>query len=431
MKKEKNYSNYKKRIKKTALASLSIFAFTSIVLFSSINFASLKIEAGLDNGTSLNNDVIKPINDLSTSNTESSQSPRNVITPTTIEVNSGPEFDNIIANNYPFQLAEDRQKVISLIKFGGSLPADFDNKNDLSIRFFGNNFASTSSNPTNSGTINLDVSITYYIDSNGKTIWDTNKPLKQTLKIDALKSIPNPTSYDKVDSFIPENFYASDVENEIIPIANVLEIKNGFENNLSPSQNTIVNVVSNTFDNFSGTLKIEYTLDNYFDEHGEYISRPPSTPPTRSIELSGFKTITGASSLVLKSDMNSLLPSTIANELKNDFKSYSNYFDLVNSPYPNTEISEINNIVWNDNDGTLDFTYVIKGTYFNSDLAEIVSSPTGDHFNTTISGLNEVQPNNNMIPIIVGSSIGGVALVAIILAAIFFVYKSKKNKNKT
>ncbi|MGL5246463.1 MAG: hypothetical protein ACRC8C_02770 [Mycoplasmoidaceae bacterium] len=429
MKKEKNYSNYKKRIKKTTLASLSIFAFTSIVLFSSIN-ASLKIEDGLDNGTSLNNNFIKPINDLPKSNIESSQSSRNVITPTTIEVNSGPAFDNIIANNYPFEL--DRSKVLSLIKFGGTLPNDFNLNTDLDILFSGNNKASISSNPTNSGTVNIDVSISYYIGSNGTTIWtpdkDPNKILKQKLTINRLKSVPGPTFYDKVDSFIPENFYASDVESKIIDINNIFKLNNAVTNS-STNKNTKITELSNTFDNLSGTLRIEYTLENYFDEIGDYIS-PPSS---RSIELSGFKKITGATSLVLKSDMNSLLPSTIANELKNDFKSYSNYFNLVNSPYPNTEITEINNIISNDNDGTLDFTYVINGKYFNDKLVEITSSSIGDSLDTTVSGLNiEILPENinspnNMIPIIVGSSVGGVVLVAIILAAIFFLQRSKKN----
>ncbi|MGL5591183.1 MAG: hypothetical protein ACRDCF_00370 [Mycoplasmoidaceae bacterium] len=413
--------------KKIILTSLSFFAFVGMILATNLDNVS-KLNSASNNLTSLNDSDIKIANEDSNALAIDDFQSQNSITKSRTSIELSSNSQNIIANNYPFQIENNRSILESLIKIGGSIPTNFNMANDVEFLITGINNLSPPefSNATNRGSADILVRVNNYIDSNGNTINSNTpnfSPLERVIIIRNFKSLKAPTSYDKISSFDQGKAYASDIANEETNINNFFKLNNAIEN-LSSEENTKFLEVDRTFDNLSGTLKIEYILKNYIDKNGKYISEDSFI----TTELSGFKKVPGATSLVLKSSMNKVLPSKIAQELSEDFNSYSKYFDFVNFPDPAPIISGIDNILSDDSEGIIELTLTINGKYFDSNLIERVSSLQGDLIGNTILGF--VKPIDNNTPIIVGSTIGGIALIIAIVLAVFFINKLRADQNK-
>ncbi|MGL5640563.1 MAG: hypothetical protein ACRDCD_02855 [Mycoplasmoidaceae bacterium] len=414
-----------KKLKKEIITSIVFFTFAGISLSTNL-YNTSKLNSSLYNRSSLNNNDIKITNEDSNILTINNSPNLNSITKarTTIELNTSNQ--NIILNTFPFQIENNRTILESIIRIGGSLPSNFSVSRDVVFLVQNiNNLAQSASNPKNSGAADIVVTVNNYIDSNGNVVNPNTvnfKPLENVIRIRNFKSAEAHTSYDKISSFVPGNFYASDYANKEVSLNNVFKLNNAIEN-ISPQANTRFIEVNRTFDNPSGVLEVSYVLKNYFDQNGKYIS----IDRFASSQLSGFKKVPGATSLTLKNNMKSVSPSTIADDLRNDHNSYLKYFNFINLPGPTPTITGINNIFPNDEEGTLAFNFTINGKYFDSSFIERTSSSEGDLLDTTIIGF--VEPNN-MIPIIVGSTVGGVALIAIVALAIFFMNRSRESKNK-
>ncbi|MGL5246461.1 MAG: hypothetical protein ACRC8C_02760 [Mycoplasmoidaceae bacterium] len=415
-----------KKLKKAVLTSFSIFSFTGIVLATNLDNIS-KLQASFSNEYSLN-DGFNPANetfgilsnDVPKSNIESRAA-------TTITLNSGIEFDSIVAGTYPFQIVNNRETLDKLITVNNT-PPGFNPLTDITYSVLGvKNTGATSE----SGEADITVSVRTYFDIDG--VIQRPGPaypgaLERPFAIRKFKSETNQTTYDKLDSFIPVGRYASDVVNGTIPIANVLGIKNGVAN-LSSSQNTVVDVVSLRFNNIIGELNVDYTLQNFFDGNGAYITNKSRVFNTN---IPTFKLVPGPTFVGLREGIigNTLIPSTIAQQLELDVLNYTSWFSLNNVPDEGATISAINNIVPNDKDGTISFTYKIDGNYFDSQNVLQTAPSGGFDITTTITGLNSQPETVDTIPIIIGASVGGVVLIAIIALTIFFVSKSKKKKNE-
>ncbi|MGL4616886.1 MAG: hypothetical protein ACRCUM_01480 [Mycoplasmoidaceae bacterium] len=412
--------------KKLVLISSSVLVFIGAILVTNLDNIS-KLNSASYNITSLNDSDIKNVNTNSDDLSINDFQHLNSITKSRTSIDLSSNSQNIIVNTYPFQIENNRSILKSLITIGGSLPNNFniDNDVDFIIRDINNLSPPEVSNPTNRGSADIVVRVNNYIDSNGNNV-NSNLPnflpLEKVIRIRNFKSVTAPTSYDKIPSFDQGQLYASDIVNEEIDINNFFKLNNAIEN-LSSDENTKFLEVDRTFDNLSGTLKINYILKNYIDKNGKYINEDSFI----TTELSGFKEVPGATSLVLKSSMNKVLPSKIAQDLSKDFNSYTKYFNFINFPDPSPIISGINNIVSDDSKGIIELTLTINGKYFDSNLIERTSTSQGDLIGNTILGF--VKPIDNT-PIIVGSSIGGVALIIAIVLAIFFINRPGKNHNK-
>ncbi|MGL5591184.1 MAG: hypothetical protein ACRDCF_00375 [Mycoplasmoidaceae bacterium] len=408
-----------KKLKKAVLTSLSIFAFTGVVLAANLDNIS-KLQTGFSNESSLNN-VVKTANEISDITSYNSST---FNTATTIARN--PNANSTIQTIYPFQILNNTSLLKSLILISNT-PPNFDMDRDVEVSASAiNNLGST----TNSGRATINVILSNYIDADGNHVQD-GSTFADTVAINNFKSVTSQTTYDKNSVFNPSNHYASDVEINSsdpskIDITNVLEVKNGVS---SVSINTIAEPLSLSFNNNAGSLTVSYTLTHWFDQSGTYFS---SKTPARSVNVIGFKIVDGPTFLDLKEGINgsTLIPSTIAGRLEENFASYKEWFELKNLPNDSIPepITAIKNVSANDKDGKISFTYTISGSYFDNNLVPQIAAELD--VDTVIEGLNSEVEKVDIIPIVVGASVGGIALIAAIALTIFFVSRAKKKKSE-
>ncbi|MGL5640562.1 MAG: hypothetical protein ACRDCD_02850 [Mycoplasmoidaceae bacterium] len=414
-----------KKLKKAILTSFSIFAFTGTIL--AINLDNISnFQSGLSNEYSLNNefkatneeiDIVS--NDVSTSNIESKAT-------TTITLNSDSNSNSIMAGTYPFQLPNNRDVLSKIITINNT-PPSFNHDRDVSYEVLDINNLNSSS--IVGGRASINVSVKTYYDQNGTIITNGN-PLLRSFIVTRFKSVLGQTSFSQIDSFDPVNVYASDVVFGTIPIGNVVGLRNNITN-VSTSANTKVDIESLDFDNLEGLLIIKYTLTNYIDSSGNYIN---TKSPVFTLNVPNFIRVPGPTSLGLLDSINgsTLIPSTIAEQIKIDPQNYKVWFSLKNLPTTGAPgvIDSFDSIEANDKNGTISLTYTIIGDYFDNENVLRSTSTTGVKIQTTITGLNSELEKVDTIPIIIGASVGGIALIAAIALTIFFVSKAKKKKSE-
>ena len=124
-----------------------------------------------------------------------------------------------------------------------------------------------------------------------------------------------------IPGVITSDWWASGVVADTVSIVNVLSMNNGVTG-INSATDTSVNVVSNGFNNKVGKLDVKYTLQNCFNNKGEFII---ASSEVRSISVSNFKNVTGATTLILMDDgtTNTLIPSNIVKQLELNFKDYT------------------------------------------------------------------------------------------------------------
>ena len=432
-----------KKLKKAILSTISIFAFTGIILSANLDNIS-KLQSSFSSEYSLQNDGFKNENESSeiiNSEIESISSsaplappvePSPTGTPTTITQNSV-DTAPIIAGHFPFQLDRILMEKLVLIT---SVPSDFSIAENVDFDVSGvNNVAAPSdANKLQAGKAFINVSINYYYDSDGNLVKEGPgyAPLIGLVPISNFKSVASQTDYAQIPGFITSDWYASDVVADTVSIDNVLSINNGVTgiNNATDTSRTIV---SKVFNNKDGILDVKYTLQNRFNNKGEFIR---ASSEVRSISVSNFKNVTGATTLILKDDgtTNTLIPSNIVNQLELNFEGYTTWFELVHVPgtkeKPTGKITSIKDLVPDDINGTIKLTYTITGEYFDADLVKQMSGPEGNDFTVTISGMNSQVEKVDIIPFVIGGSVGGVVLIAAIVTTIMLVSKSKKKKSE-
>lgn len=426
-----------KKLKKAILSTISIFAFTGIILSANLDNIS-KLQSSFSSEYSLQNDGFKNENESSkiiNSEIESISSITPLAIPTTISLKPSLEIDSIIAGNFPFQV--DRKVMESLVSIT-SLPPNSSIGANVKFTVSGiNNVAPVSSlTPTTAGVANINVSINNYYGSDG-TVVSEGSPgyvaLVQTFTIRNFKSVARQTNYAQIDSFTTTDWYASDVvAGKDVTTENVFTINNGVTG--IAGSDTTVNIVSKVFNNKDGILDVGYTFQNYFDQYGQLIR---TRSLVQNVSVSNFKKVPGATTLILKDDgtTNTLIPSNIVKQLEINFQDYTTWFELVNVPEgstgnPSGRITSIKDLVPDDKNGTIKLTYTIEGQYFDADLVKQDSSLEGNNFTVTISGMNSQVDKVDIIPFVIGGSVGGVVLIAAIVTTIMLVSKSKKKKSE-
>ncbi len=426
-----------KKLKKAILSTVSIFAFTGIILSANLDNIS-KLQSSFSSEYSLQNDGFKNENESSeiiNSEIESISSITPLALPTVISLKPEVEIESIIAGNFPFQV---NRKVMESLVSITNLPPDSTIGANVTFTATGiNNVAPPGGSlpPTMAGLATINVSINNYYGSNGSLVAEGlpgYQPLLGTFTIRNFKSVARQTNYAQINSFITTNWYASDVvDGKDVTTENVFMINNGVTG--IPGSNTTVNIVSKDFDNKVGSLKVSYTIQNYFDQSGQLI-RTKSL--VRDITVSNFKKVPGATTLILKDDgtTNTLIPSNIAKQLEINFEEYITWFELINVPEgssgaPSGKITSIKNIVPDDKNGSIKLTYTIQGEFFNAKLVK-ENSLEGNEFTVTISGMNSQVEKVDIIPFVIGGSVGGVVLIAAIVTTIMLVSKSKKKKSE-
>ncbi len=426
-----------KKLKKAILSTVSIFAFTGIILSANLDNIS-KLQSSFSSEYSLQNDDVNNENkssEIINSEVESVSSITPLALPTVISLKPEVEIESIIAGNFPFQV---NRKVMESLVSITNLPPDSTIGANVTFTVSGiNNVAPGSSpTPTTAGAAIINVSINNYYGSDGSVVAEGMpgyQPLSQVFSIWNFKSVARQTNYAQIDSFITTNWYASDVANgPDVTTDNVFMINNGVTG--VPGSNTTVNIVSKVFNNKEGILDVGYTLQNYFDQYGQLI-RTKSL--VQNVSVSNFKKVPGATTLILKDDgtTNTLIPSNIVKQLEINFETYTTWFNLINVPIgttgaPSGKITSIKNLVADDKNGTIKLTYTIQGQFFDNDLVKQDSSLEGNEFTVTISGMNSQVEKVDIIPFVIGGSVGGVVLIAAIVTTIMLVSKSKKKKSE-
>lgn len=430
-----------KKLKKAILSTISIFAFTGIILSANLDNIS-KLQSSFSSEYSLQNDGFKNENESSeiiNSEIESISSsaplapPLPTGSPTIISLKDPATINSIIAGHFPFQV--DSKVMEDLVLFT-SAPSNFTIAENVEFTVSGvNNVAAPSdTDKLRAGKAFINVSINNYYGDDSKLVTKDSPgyvPRIKNIPISNFKSVASQTDYAQIPGFITSDWYASDVVADTVSINNVLSINNGVTG-IDNATNTSVSIVSNVFNNKDGILDVEYTLQNWFNNKGEFIR---ASSVVRSISVSNFKNVTGATTLILKDDgtTNTLIPSNIVKQLELNFKDYTTWFELVHVPKENTSneiISSIKDLVPDDINGTIKLTYTITGEYFDADLVKQMSGPEGDDFTVTISGMNSQVEKVDIIPFVIGGSVGGVVLIAAIVTTIMLVSKSKKKKSE-
>ena len=428
-----------KKLKKSILSTISIFAFTGIILSANLDNIS-KLQSSFSSEYSLQNDGFENENkssEIINSEVESISSiaPLAPGTPTSIDLKPIADIESIIAGNFPFQINRDVMKSLVSIT---SLPPGSSVDTNVTFTVTGiNNLAPVGSlDPLLAGQAIINVEINHYYSSSGSEI-KVGDPgyvaLVKPISIRNFKSVARQTNYDQIDSFVTTNWYASDVVAGIdITTENVFMINNGITG--TPNSNTIVNIESKKFNNKDGKLDVGYTLQNYFNQFGQFIQ---TKSLVRNISVSNFKRVDGVTTLILKDvgTTNTLIPSNIAKQIEINFETYDIWFDLINVPLnasgtPSGKITSIKNIVPDDKNGTIELTYTLQGEYFDKELVKQNSALEGDVFTVTISGMNSQVEKVDIIPFVIGGSVGGVVLIAAIVTTIMLVSKSKKKKSE-
>ena len=355
--------------------------------------------------------------------------------PITTKITKIPESEIAIiaAGNFPFQV---NRKVMESLVSITDLPPGSTIESNVKFEVANiNNVASGGGLPTASGLVVFNVSINHYYGADGTEVTQlspTYIPLTHTVTIRNFKSVAGQTNYAQIPDFDTTKYYASDVveDGSGVTTDQVLAINNGVTGTLN--SNTTANIVSKVFNNKDGTLGVKYTLQNYFNNNGELIR---ASSQVREISVPNFKNVTGATTLILKDDgtTNTLIPSNIVKQLELNFKDYTTWFELVHVPKENTSneiISSIKDLVPDDINGTIKLTYTIQGEYFDADLVKQMSGIEGNDFTVTISGMNSQVEKVDIIPFVIGGSVGGVVLIAAIVTTIMLVSKSKKKKSE-
>ncbi|MGL4616885.1 MAG: hypothetical protein ACRCUM_01475 [Mycoplasmoidaceae bacterium] len=419
-----------KKLKKAVLTSFSIFAFTGIILAANLDNIS-KLQASFYNESSLksvdettNESLSIAANDVSEPKLETRA------TATTIKQNLDDATIGIIANTYPFQIVNDRDFLSKIITID-NLPNDIiPEVNNVTYNV---STISNLGNTINSGSATITVTVGTYYNAAGDLVRPSTGgsyiPLSSTFRYTNFKSVTGITELIQKPGFDTIGRYASDVVNGTIPITNVVEIKNNVSG--VGDRDTRLNIKSLDFNNNDGQLTVKYTLINYIDRNGAYITTESITPLT--LVIPNFERVPGPTSLVLIDPNGSalLIPSTIAEQLRTNPQNYKSYFKLINLP-PGTEelITKIENIESNDKNGTISFTYTIEGKYFDDKYLPQTAPVDGHNISTTITGLNSELEKVDTLPIIIGASVGGLALIGAIALTIFFVSKAKKKKSE-
>lgn len=430
-----------KKLKKAILSTISIFAFTGIILSANLDNIS-KLQSSFSSEYSLQNVGFKNENESSeiiNSEIESISSiPPILSKETTISLINSSEANTIIAGHFPFQVNKEIMEKLVLITNPYVDPTGAVIVDNVTFDVVGiNNVAPVnSSTPTRSGLATIKVTIKNYLDKDGNPVLeDTAGHVDKTVNLPIInfKSVESQTNYAQIPTFITNKFYASDVvHGNGVKIDDVLTINNGVIG-INPSTDTIVNIVSQSFNNKSGILEVGYTFQNYFDQFGSFKITRSSV---QTSEVPNFKKVEGATTLILKDDgtTNTLIPSNIVKQLELNFEGYTTWFELVHVPgtkeKPTGKINSIKDLVPDDKNGTIKLTYTILGEYFDADLVKQISTSAGKDFTVTISGMNSQVEKVDIIPFVIGGSVGGVVLIAAIVTTIMLVSKSKKKKSE-
>ena len=113
-------------------------------------------------------------------------------------------------------------------------------------------------------------------------------PLIGLVRISNFKSVASQTDYAQIPGFITSDWYASVVVADSVSIDNVLLITNGVTG-IDNATDTSRTIVSKVFNNKDGMLDVIYTLQNRFNNKGEFIR---ASSEVRSISVSNFKNVT-------------------------------------------------------------------------------------------------------------------------------------------
>ena len=261
------------------------------------------------------------------------------------------------------------------IEFFTNLPSSF-RKDNINI-------ATVVSHDNLTGTLVVRLSIYNYVDTKG--IVQTVTPYTYNVTITGFKKIlPTTIKNDvKIENFsgknnIPSYFYLNSAKLKDLIISNKRSI---FEN--VPTEvfetsafNSNLKVVPVSYDNPKGTLVVNISLDEYYNEEGEFVNNGVTL--TKNVKLSGFQ-ISKATKIIQDEPIqannatNFGLPSSITKEKARDIltKNYNSF--IINLPAdfkPSTNIDNITVINSNDIEGTVKIKFSID-LYYN-DNSEIV-----------------------------------------------------------
>ncbi|MGL4647691.1 MAG: lipoprotein 17-related variable surface protein [Mycoplasmoidaceae bacterium] len=198
-----------------------------------------------------------------------------------------------------------------------------------------------------------------------------------------------------------------------------LEIRNGSEI-LGKTTSLEISSSTSSYDNFTGRLSFSYQIRNYFNAAGEFIS----TPDNRTIQIDGFKRVSGPTTLILKTrvdNISNILPSEF------DVSDWESYFEIRNLA-SNTIIPPEGPIISkvNHNDGTGEMTLRIDGLQNFVDKDHVIK-PSGS-IDVAVKGLKVTPVDNTLTFAIIGGSVGGVIILVLIIGILMWMRINKKNK---
>ncbi len=288
------------------------------------------------------------------------------------------------------------------IKFFKNLPSNF-RKDNISI-------ATIVSHDNLTGTLVVRLSIYNYVDSKG--IVQNITPYTYNVTISGFKKIlpTNIIGDVKIENFsgknnIPSYFYLNSAKLKDLIISNKRSI---FEN--VPTEvfettafNTNLKIVPVSFDNTVGSLVVNISLDEYYNEEGEFVNNGVTL--AKNVKLSGFMTshatkILQDKPILANNAASSGLPSTISKEKARDIlvRNYNNF--IINLPPSFNASTNIDNItVMNTNDieGTVTIKFSID-LYYN-DNSEIVGPKKDLKWGVvTFYGFKSVKPSGFINP---------------------------------
>ncbi|MGL4647558.1 MAG: hypothetical protein ACRCVI_02420 [Mycoplasmoidaceae bacterium] len=252
-----------------------------------------------------------------------------------------------------------------------------------------------------------------------------------------LKKVNAKTTIRQRPSFVVGNIYASDVKlslegagGDATLVTEVMEIVNGNEGSAAGPLPTNWRPTLLTFDNRAGILHIDYELINFFTP-AEFIQE--WVPQTR-VSVEGFIAVPGDTKLGVKEglDISKITPSSIAESINK--VNYTDYFQIMNglsaNPGPATQVDDIEVLSFDDASGKITVKVSFVGAYFDvTDYVKKTANSAAPYVVTqTFEGFLNKEDPLDLMPIIIGSTVGSFALIGIIALTIVLVMKANKSK---
>ncbi|MGL4647692.1 MAG: hypothetical protein ACRCVI_03105 [Mycoplasmoidaceae bacterium] len=266
----------------------------------------------------------------------------------------------------------------------------------------------------NGGSARVSAVVDKYINEQGEIVNSSQEfPLRNP--ISGFQSVLQPTSVEPTTgnaNVYPQFFDPLNAEQFLV-------IKNGSQV-LGKATSIEIIASSSSYDNLTGRLTFSYRKTNFFNAAGAFIT----TPDTDLAVINGFKRVSGPTTLTSKTGapkLNEILPSEFNASNWADYFVISHRADNTIIPPDGPIVSKIS-----ENDETGEMTLRIEGL-LNFVNSENIITPSGT-IDVVIKGLKVTPTDNSLMFTIIGSSIGGVIIIVLLIGIIVWMRINKKNK---